>query len=129
MKGHKDHTARMHHHGVAKHAKGGGVAQVGPHQEETNKMSQEKMLHEHEHDGKDRGHMKKEVMKKKGGEVKRKRGGMVPGKKSEPRLDKRARGGRTGSPEHPFSGATAENLSYAHGNLKAGSEGEGKDKT
>lgn len=120
---------RMNHEGRTKRATGGSVAQKGEHQEETNKASTEKMHIADGHYGKERGNEKEEVTKKKGGRVKRKKGGHVPGHAAPHRLDKRKRGGRISSPEHPLSGADAPNLPYGHGNLKAGSEGQGKDRT
>lgn len=44
---------------------------------------------------------KEAAQKKRGGKVM----GKVSGKKSKPRLDKRARGGRVGSDKSPFSSA------------------------
>lgn len=109
-----------------KRASGGKVAGS---QETTNASSTEKMHIADGHYGKMRGNEKETVTKKKGGKVARKRGGSVPGKEAAHRLDKRQRGGRIASPEHPLSGADAPNLGYAHGNLSAGSEGKGKDRT
>lgn len=43
--------------------------------------------------------------KKRGGRAKKKDGGAVAGFKSGGRLDKRARGGRTGADKSPFSSA------------------------
>lgn len=42
---------------------------------------------------------------KRGGRMKRKEGGAVPGFKLGGRLDKRARGGGVGADKHPFSSA------------------------
>lgn len=64
---------------------------------------------------------------KRGG-AHRKAGGKVHGKHPGHRLDKRARGGRM-TPKDPYSGADAKDLGYAKGDLKAGSEGAGKDRT
>lgn len=127
MKGHKDHESRLHHHGEHRkeRAKGGGIAQEGPHEEATNKKKEEKMMHPDAHDGKERAHKEIKVEKKEGGKVKRRaRGGHIKGEKPKHRLDKKARGG---SASHPLSGASAENLAYAHPNLKVDAHGKGKD--
>lgn len=102
--GHK--RSEMHHgkhHG--KHSGGGkigGEAEIGGHPE------------------------KPEMTKPQSG---KKRGGKVHGKHPGHRLDKRARGGRMMTPKSPFSGADGPDKDYAKGDLKAGSEGMGKDKT
>jgi hypothetical protein len=103
MKGRKEHK---HHEGHETEHKAEGGEVHG-------------MLHEHKHDGKDRHHEKLEVTKK--------RGGKVEGKKAHHRLDRRARGGRM-TPSSPLSGASVKEPSYAHGDLKAGSEGMGREK-
>lgn len=120
MKGH------MNHEGRTKHATGGIAGGKSASEEETNKEKTEKMKLGNVEEKKDEANHKIEVSKKKGGKIERKRGGHVPGHKPAHRMDKRARGGAAKS---PLSGASAENLSYAHGNLKAGSEAEGKDRT
>lgn len=112
-----------HKHGHKK-AGGGSIAQTGPHEEATNAKKTEKMEHPNEYKGKGMAEKEVKVEKKKGGKIERKRGGKVPGHATTHRLDKKARGGAAKS---PLSGADAPNMSYAHGNLKAGSEGQGKD--
>lgn len=81
------------------------------------------------HFGKDRGDEKVEVTKKKGGRVKRKHGGHVPGKDVKPRLDRRARGGAVGSAKHPLSGADAPDMPYTSGGVGVGQKGKGDDRT
>lgn len=80
-----------------KKAAGGGIAQTGS---ETQEM-------------------------KKGGKLKRKSGGKIPGVSPKARLDKSARGG---SPKNPMSGANAPNLGYAKPNLSIDQGGKGKEK-
>lgn len=126
MKGHKDHESRMHHEGKHKRASGGGIAQKGPHEEQTNAKKTEKMEHPAPFKGKNPATHEIKVEKNKGGRVERKAGGRVPGKEAAHRLDKRARGGAAKS---PLSGADAPNLSYAKPNLKVDSEAKGKSIT
>lgn len=121
MKGRKDHTQRL----KPTRATGGGIKQSGPHQEQTNAKKGEKPM-KAPFAEKEQGNQKIAVTKKKGGRVERKSGGAVKGDAPKARLDKRARGGAAKS---PLSGANAPNLGYAHGNLKAGSQGQGKDRT
>jgi hypothetical protein len=82
--------ANRHKH----HAKGGGVSpKHDDEKEEYNAQGSHVMEEAHE--------------KKRGGKVKRKEGGKVPGFKSGGRLDKFARGGRAGGDmlTSPFSSA------------------------
>lgn len=114
---------------MKKCATGGGVnkgkeAQTGPHEEETNKKTSETMEHPDEYKGKGPANKEVTVEKKKGGRVKRARGGhVVHGKPPGMRLDKKARGG---SAKSPLSGADAPNLPYAHGSLGVDKGGHGK---
>lgn len=125
----------MRHH---KKASGGGMkseAQSGPHQEETNMKTSESMEHEDEYKGKNPAEREVTVEKKKGGRVKRARGGHVSdhkhtkggravmGKPPGMRLDKKARGG---SPKNPLSGADTTPLPYMHGNLSGDDGAKGK---
>lgn len=59
--------------------------------------------------------------------VSRKRGGKVDGEKPMHRADKRARGGRM-TPHDPFSGAASEQMPYERGQEPTKSRGEGKDR-
>lgn len=123
MKGH------MNHEGRTKHASGGIAGGKSASEEETNKDKKEKMKLGNVEEEKDEANHKIKVEKANGGKIKRHKragGGHVPGHKPAHRMDKRARGG---SAKSPMSGADAPNLSYGHGNLKAGSEAEGKDRT
>lgn len=127
MSMHKNHEMKMKHgEHRSKHAAGGIAGGKSESQEETNKDKTEKMKLGNVEEAKDEANHKIKVAKKEGGRIKRKSGGHVPGHKTMHRLDKKARGGAA---KDPLSGASAENLSYAHGNLKAGSEGMGKDRT
>lgn len=110
MKGQKDHSDRM-----PKRASGGGIAQKGPHEEQTNAKKKEKMEHPAPFKGKNMATHEIKVEKKKGGSV--------PGGASAKNLGKFARGGAAKS---PLSGADAPNLSYAKPNLKIDDGGKGK---
>ena len=57
------------------------------------------------YEGGDSNVAKEALERKRGGAVKRKSGGKVPGFKSGGRLDKRARGGKAGSDKSPYSSA------------------------
>ena len=66
--------------------------------------------------------------RKRGGAHKRKRGGHIPGHKSEDRPDRRARGGRTGSDMHPeTSSGNMSEMDYTKGKrTNKDEEGAGK---